>query len=54
MDRGKVSEPGRNKEKVISPIKEEAMKQRYKKNVENLLIVAEFFFDLAKVERGRA
>ncbi len=52
--RGKELEPGRNKEKVISPIKEEAMKQRYRENVENLLIVAEFFFDLAMVEKGRA
>ncbi len=47
VERGKVSEPGRNKGKVLSPIKEEAMKQMYRKNAENLLIAAHFFFDMA-------
>jgi hypothetical protein len=47
VKRGKVSEPGRNKGKVLSPIKEEDMKRKYRKNVENLLIAAHFFFDMA-------
>ena len=52
--RGKVLVPGRNKKKILSVTKIAQKNKQYKDTIENLLIIANFFFVIAKAKQMKA